>query len=190
MSAGRPGRWRARLRGTVLTVLIRLAGGRCGSRLSVEHAVSFKHPLHSGIVIGDDVILGYATRIDVPTGARVEIGHRVKLTGHCVIAAAERVTIMMDAQVAEFCSIRDADHGVDGDRAVRDQPLRTAPVSIGTDAWIGRGVAVLRGSNVGEGAVVGANSVVTGNVSPGAIAVGAPARVIGRRQSTEHSRRT
>jgi acetyltransferase-like isoleucine patch superfamily enzyme len=53
-------------------------------------------------------------------------------------------------------------------------------VEIGAGAWIGAH-AVIIGCRVGAGAVVGANSVVTSDVPDHAIAVGAPARVVGRR---------
>lgn len=51
-------------------------------------------------------------------------------------------------------------------------------VVIENDVWIGDDCMVLQGVHIGQGAVVGANSVVTKNVPPYAIAVGSPARVI------------
>ena len=52
---------------------------------------------------------------------------------------------------------------------------------VGHDVWIGAHAVILGGVNIGTGAVVAANSVVTGEVPPYAIVAGAPARVIGRR---------
>jgi acetyltransferase-like isoleucine patch superfamily enzyme len=49
------------------------------------------------------------------------------------------------------------------------------PVVIGDDVWLGAGVIVLDGANIGTGAIVGAGSVVTKNLPNYAIAVGAPA---------------
>lgn len=54
---------------------------------------------------------------------------------------------------------------------------------IGNDVWLASGVCVLRGVVIGDGCVVGANSVVTKDVPPYSIAVGAPAKVIRRRFS-------
>ena len=53
---------------------------------------------------------------------------------------------------------------------------------IGDDVWIGAGAAVLPGSRVGTGAVIGANSVVTTEIPAHEIWAGVPARKIGERR--------
>jgi acetyltransferase-like isoleucine patch superfamily enzyme len=55
------------------------------------------------------------------------------------------------------------------------------PVVIGDDVWLGAGVIVLDGAEIGTGAIVGAGAVVTKNLPNYAIAVGAPAAVRGYR---------
>ncbi len=61
------------------------------------------------------------------------------------------------------------------------RPLYSAaPVRIGDNVWLGDGVAVLAGADIGDGCVIGANSVVTGPIPPRTVAVGAPARVVRR----------
>ncbi|MCC5952000.1 MAG: CatB-related O-acetyltransferase [Acidimicrobiia bacterium] len=67
---------------------------------------------------------------------------------------------------------------VDGSRT-------TAPVSIGSDVWIGMRSIVLPGVSIGHGAVVAAGSVVTSDVRPYAVVGGVPAREIRRRFSDE-----
>lgn len=69
-------------------------------------------------------------------------------------------------------------HGVDS--AFRDH-RRTRRVAIGNDVWIGHGAVVLPGLTVGDGAVIGANAVVTRDVAPYCIVAGSPARLIRRR---------
>jgi acetyltransferase-like isoleucine patch superfamily enzyme len=61
------------------------------------------------------------------------------------------------------------------------QPTIERDVVIGRDVWLGARVMVLPGVTVGDGSVVGAGSVVTRSLPPGAIAVGSPARIVGRR---------
>ena len=57
-------------------------------------------------------------------------------------------------------------------------PVKHAAIAIEKDAWLGTGVVVLPGTRIGEGAVVGANSVVTQDVEPYTIVGGSPARLI------------
>lgn len=54
-------------------------------------------------------------------------------------------------------------------------------VVIGHDTWIGHGAVIMPGVRIGNGAVVGSNSVVTRDVAPYAIVAGAPAKVIRQR---------
>ena len=62
-------------------------------------------------------------------------------------------------------------------------------VIIGNDVWIGRGVTIMGGLRIGNGAVLGANSVVTKNVPAYSIVAGNPARVIKYRFDSETIRK-
>ena len=55
---------------------------------------------------------------------------------------------------------------------------RAKRVTIGHDVWIGHGGVVMPGVSIGNGAVVGANAVVTRDVEPYWIVAGSPARVL------------
>jgi acetyltransferase-like isoleucine patch superfamily enzyme len=57
-----------------------------------------------------------------------------------------------------------------------DAPAR--PVRIADNVWLGFDVCVLPGCSIGEGTIVGARSVVAGNIPPYVVAAGNPARVI------------
>ncbi|WP_286438487.1 CatB-related O-acetyltransferase [Bacteroides acidifaciens] len=56
---------------------------------------------------------------------------------------------------------------------------------IGNDVWIGFGAMVIGGVKIGDGAIIGAGSIVTKDIPPFAIAVGSPAKVIKYRFSEE-----
>ncbi|MEO0061550.1 MAG: hypothetical protein RLZZ08_110 [Pseudomonadota bacterium] len=57
--------------------------------------------------------------------------------------------------------------------------IKSAPITIEADAWIGFGATILKSVTIGEGAIVAAQSLVTKDVAPFAIVAGNPAKVIG-----------
>jgi acetyltransferase-like isoleucine patch superfamily enzyme len=66
-----------------------------------------------------------------------------------------------------------------------DIPWTKGPIRVGDDVWIGQRATVLSGVSLGQGAIVGAGSVVTRNVEPYAIVAGNPAMMIKQRFSDE-----
>ncbi len=54
------------------------------------------------------------------------------------------------------------------------------PVSIGNGSWLGHGTVVLPGAHIGDHVVIGANSVVTGDIPDNCVAAGVPARILKR----------
>ena len=75
--------------------------------------------------------------------------------------------------------ITDSDHVVEpGVPVTRNTRLRTKPVRIGDNCWLGQNAVILKGVTIGDHCVIGANSVVTSDVPSGSVAVGNPARVI------------
>ena len=75
----------------------------------------------------------------------------------------------------------DANHGYeDTELPIGRQFAPSRPVSIGDGSWLGHGSVVLPGATIGRHVVVGAGSVVTGDLPDFCVAVGNPARVIRR----------
>lgn len=113
----------------------------------------------SGHPVGEDVWVGRGLLIidDCCLKERVIIGNRV--------AFAPRVTLVLQSYP-------------NYSRARQAAPTRSADIIIGDDAWIGTGSIILPGVRVGGGAVIGAGSVVTRDIPPGAVAAGSPARII------------
>jgi len=68
--------------------------------------------------------------------------------------------------------------------AMEDLPLKGDTV-IGNDVWIGQNAVILPGVHVGDGAIIGANSVVGSDVAPYTIVVGNPAKVLRKRFDEE-----
>lgn len=133
-------------------------------------------------VIGTaNIQIGSQSRIsrDVELGTEgagsIDIGHAVRINRGTTLFAYENISIGDHTLIGEFVSIRDANHGIAPDQLVRSQEHHSRPISIGRDVWIGRGSVILPGVTIGDGSIIGANSVVTKNIEPGMIAVGTPA---------------
>lgn len=80
--------------------------------------------------------------------------------------------------IAAQCYIIDTDHGMAKDNLMRNQENSVSPITIGEDCWIAANVTILKGSVIRDGAVIGAKSLVKGEVQPYTINVGIPAKKI------------
>jgi acetyltransferase-like isoleucine patch superfamily enzyme len=141
-------------------------------------------------------------------GANVEVGRNLRAGRGAIISAPHalaigdnvsigpRSIVQVDGHIGDFTMIGmhvqivgRNDHAIDevgkpyifstwvGDREAR----RADAVHIGRDVWIGGGAIVLSGVTIGEGALVGAGSVVTHDVAAYTVVAGSPARTIRRR---------
>ena len=114
------------------------------------------------------------------------LGERSFIGEFCVLGTNARVDIGCDVMIAQAATIRDTDHGFEAiDVPMLKQGIRTAPVMIEDDVWIGHGATVLKGVRIGRGAVVAAGAVVTKDVPPYAIVGGIPARILRMRDGTD-----
>jgi acetyltransferase-like isoleucine patch superfamily enzyme len=97
-----------------------------------------------------------------------------------MLAAQGSIEIGDHTMFANGCFVGDAEHRYDDpDTPVTRQGFSSkGPVRIGANCWFGVNCVVTSGVSVGERCVIGANSVVTQDIPAGAIAVGAPARVV------------
>jgi acetyltransferase-like isoleucine patch superfamily enzyme len=135
------------------------------------------------IEIGANTAIGARVTVTADAGA-IRIGADCYIGTGSDIHAKVAVEIGDDTMIAQYVAIRDHDHAIgDSTRAYRLQGFVTAPVRIGRNTWLGAKVTVLKGGQVGDDAVVGANAVVTGAIPPGMVAVGAPARPISQVRS-------
>ena len=108
-------------------------------------------------------------------GCNTSLGDFVYLNAGCVILDSAQVTIGDHTLIGPKTQILCADHHRDAAKR-REGLERALPVTIGSDVWIGAAALILPGVTIGNGAIVGAGSVVTRDVAPGAIVTGNPAR--------------
>ncbi len=108
-------------------------------------------------------------------GGRLEIGDRTMLNYGADIAATKSVVIGRDCLVGTHVII--LDNGFH-DLVDRHKMPEARPVTVEDRVWIGNRVTILPGVTIGHDAVVGAGSVVTGDVPPRSVVAGNPARVL------------
>lgn len=150
--------------------VIRGGRGLCAGR-GVEVSV------YGDLEIGENVMLSDGCSLQVSAGARMVLGDRVFVGRHSVLVAVELVEVGDDTLIAEHCTIRDQNHHLVPEERLKEVTAMTEPLHVGPRAWIGAGVRVLKGARIGEGAVIAANAVVTGEIPPRVVAGGIPARV-------------
>ena len=133
-----------------------------GERVVLESDVYLKVVADAAkLTLGDSVFVGRGVEFDVM--GSVSVG------AHTLIAPR--------------CFITDHVHGTAPGSRIDQQSCAVEAVVIGADVWLGTGVVVLPGVRIGDGAVVGANSVVTKDIAPMTVAAGIPARVVRARSS-------
>jgi len=141
-----------------------------------------------GIKGAESLTTGINLRIDIidsglnPT---LEIGKNVEFNDYVHIGVAEGVSIGDNTLIASKVFISDHNHGSYkglNQSSPNERPisrvLKTNKIVIGKNVWIGEFVCVLPGVTIGDGAIIGAMSVVTKDIPANSIAVGSPAKVI------------
>lgn len=106
------------------------------------------------------------------------LGDRSVVNENCRLDPRGQLTIENDSILAAEVTILTADHDP-GDPSF--QAARVRPVRIGHHVFVGTRAMILAGVSVGDGAVIGAGSVVTRSVPAYSIVAGSPARIIGKR---------
>jgi acetyltransferase-like isoleucine patch superfamily enzyme len=108
----------------------------------------------------------------------LSLGSNIKIGEMCFIGAAGGVVIESDVSVAHASTILTEEHDYTEPGPLRDTPLIFKPVTVRRGVWIGAGVKVTAGVEIGEETAIGAGAVVTRDVPPRSVAAGVPARVL------------
>lgn len=117
----------------------------------------------------------------VRPGAVIRIGADVGISG-ATVCSAYRVCIGAGCLLGADVTIMDTDfHPIDHPArryAAPPVPLPEDAVEIGRNVFVGTRAVILRGTRIGDDAVVGAGAVVRGRIDAGSVVVGNPARVV------------
>jgi acetyltransferase-like isoleucine patch superfamily enzyme len=112
-------------------------------------------------------------------GALLMADERIEIGSHCLISWNVGIAD------SDFHPLEPAQRRIDAQAVApffKDRPprpkLRTAPVIISDNVWIGMNAIILKGVTIGENSVVAAGSVVTKSVPPNTVVAGNPAEAV------------
>jgi acetyltransferase-like isoleucine patch superfamily enzyme len=158
-------------------------GARLGPGARIAPDVEMQLGTPAGIIeLGPTCQLERGVVLHAYSGS-IRCGENVHFGPYTVVYGHGGVEIGAHALIAMHCCIVAANHTMPPPgELIRFKPDVPLPIKIGSDAWLGAGVKVLGGVTIGDGCIVGAGAVVTGDLPPYSIAVGLPARVVGQRK--------
>lgn len=114
-----------------------------------------------GCHVGKDIFVGDNVRIDAGHADLIYIGDHAHITGGCRL----------------LCHQRNLQHYRKGDDAAK-LPYKLGEIHIGKGVMIGMESLIMPGVTIGEGAIIGAFSLVTKDIPSWTIATGRPAKVV------------
>lgn len=127
--------------------------GACGTNLWLGRNITFYNP--SGTVFGSNIYVAYG----------------------CWFMAGERITVEDEVIFGPYCVIVSSNHTRSAFSFRFGKPQQL-PIRVGRGTWVAAHVTLTAGSSVGSGSLIGANSVVRGEIPDNVLAAGVPARVM------------
>ncbi len=147
-----------------------------GCRISGKVTLKGNNRIQGGVIIyaKSDVEIGKYTSLNGPNTDIVSNIFPIKIGAFCSIA--RNVSVQegnhFTERVSTYYILKNIFNDPDGNYTSKGK------IIIGNDVWIGTQCVILSGVTIGDGAIIAANSVVTSDIPPYAIAVGSPARVV------------
>lgn len=131
------------------------------------------------IILGDNSYIAADCVIHGP----MTISTGVSINHHCTLdGGIKGIYIGDNTRIAAYTSAYAFNHSMDAGRLIKDQPVKSLGIHIGTDVWIGAHTGIVDGISIGDGAVIGMGSIVTKPVAAYHKVAGNPALPIGTRR--------
>ena len=155
---------------------------RIGNNVIIDDncVIDAKGETNHGITMGDNVFIGRNTNIYCKNGD-IFIGQNVNLSASCIVVSSNKLTIREGTVIGAFSHLLSGGEYDYTDKMpfCEQRGIKTkGELVIGRNCWIGAGVTVLDGSNIGDHCVIGAGAVVTTPIPKDRLAVGVPAKVV------------
>ncbi len=121
----------------------------------------------------------------------IYLGENVSIQRDCTFSGHGGISVGNGVVISHCVDVFSGEHNYDSNDLMSlpfDERFNCSEVVIGEYVWIGCHSVILPGVKIGEGAVIGACSVVTKDIPPLAIAVGNPAKVIRYRNAEVYNK--
>jgi acetyltransferase-like isoleucine patch superfamily enzyme len=105
----------------------------------------------------------------------LSIGQNCTFSYGVVLSISNVLEIGDNVWVGEYSSIRDSTHNFSIFHPIGYSSDKSSPIKIGSNVWIGRGCIILPGTEIGDNVIIGANSVISGNLQSNSLYAGSPA---------------
>jgi acetyltransferase-like isoleucine patch superfamily enzyme len=170
------------IKNRVLRFLLKRQGVVLGKNVRFKEFPHIEMRKGGSLIIGDDCTFGYGMSFNIRGSVR--LGKRVVINNWTTISATKEIIIDDDVLIGSCVYIVDTIHNT----SFHELPIkeidkrygwRTSPIHIGKNSWIATNVVLLK--SIGEGAVIGANSLVVQEVPDYHLVSCDPARIIGKR---------
>ncbi|UYZ21791.1 acyltransferase [Mesobacillus jeotgali] len=173
-------------------VLLKISKIKYGENLNLQGCPVIYNKRGSSIKIGNNVtikssflsnLVGLYSRSIIVTRtpeAKIEIGDNVGISG-ATIYARSSITIGNNTMIGGNAKILDNDfHPIEINARNADikEKIKTRPIYIGENCFIGCNTLILKGTELGDGCVVGAGAVVSGKFPPNSVIVGNPGKTM------------
>lgn len=171
----------------------RSAGAKIGSNFYVRNRVYLKMYKNASVIIGNfftmesgesinPIVRNVKACIFVDTNATLLIGNNVGISG-ATIWCREKIEIGNNVKIGACCTILDNDcHSIDYRKRRKNESdyidTNHRAVKIDDDVLIGANSIILKGTHIGARSIIGAGSVVAGNIPSDCVAAGNPCKVI------------
>ena len=164
------------------TQWLKLGGMKIGNRTYLPKLmVTWPHQ----VAIGANCILEHGVYFKYDgiwsAGPSIFIQDEVFIDAYCEFNISEGIKIGKKAMIASGCKFIDHDHGTSIKTSMNGQKPIVKPIIIEEELWLGANVVVLKGVQIGKGAVVGAGSLVLKDIGINEIWGGVPAVFIKKR---------
>ncbi len=153
----------------IRTILLKIAYGK---RITIKKYPDFSNSTKIKIYKNGKIVLGkgitafnnvHFSAVD----GKLEVGDSTSFNRNCIIVSRESIKIGEKCFFGPNVCIYDHDHVFDIE-GVKIQ-YKTGPIVIEDNCWIGANAVILRGTHIGKGCVIGAGTIIKGDIPPHSI---------------------